>query len=158
MTQHPVLQDSFTIERMIFSDLSTIGEMRFDGEILCHCLELSCRKPNTDGKLAIASGHYEVTLSDVPLSPLEKRFGCPLPLINDVPDREGIRIHVANYPEQLEGCIAPCMRYGVDVGYDSKKAFDLTIEEIRKRLSKGKLFVSIIGGVRPGGAHLLTAA
>lgn len=145
----PHLQDSFTIERLIFTDYSTIGEMRFDGEVFCHCLELSSRKPNTNGKLAIPSGHYEVTLGERPESPLEQRFGYPLPLINNVPGRDGIRIHVANYPDQLEGCIAPCIKYEVDAGYDSKKAFDFVLQEIKRRLSKGRLFVSIIGGAHP---------
>lgn len=145
----PKLQDSFTIERLIFTDKSTIGEIRFDGDLFCHSLELSCRKENAHGKLAIPSGHYEVMLGERPESPLELKFGYPLPLITGVPGREGIRIHVANWPDQLEGCVAPCMRYDVDAGYDSKRAFDVVLQEIKHRLSKGRLFVSIIGGVHP---------
>lgn len=145
MTQ-PALQDTFTLERMIFTDLSTIGDIRFDGDFFCYSLELSCRKGNSSGKLAIPAGTYEVTLGASSESELEKKVGYPLPLINNVPGRTGIRMHIANWPHELEGCVAPGMRKDLDCVYDSGTAMKRLLEEIKLRLKRGKLFISVIGG------------
>lgn len=50
-----------------------------------------------------------------------------------VPGRKDVKIHKANWPEQLEGCIAPGMRYYIDpkgkMGISSSgKAFDKFME------------------------------
>jgi hypothetical protein len=145
-TMQPKLQDTITLERSIFTDLSTIGDIFVDGDIFCKSLELSCRKKNSEGYLAIPAGKYELTLSSEPISELEKKFGYSLPLVNNVPGRSGIRIHPANYPSQVKGCIVPGMRVQEDAIFDSKKAFDLLIGEIKKRLKSGKVYISVIGG------------
>ena len=140
------MNDTIILDRKIFTDHSTIGEILVDGELLCHCLELSCRKENPDGRVAIAAGRYEITLSDKPESPLELRFNFPLPLINGVVGREGIRIHPANQPSELEGCIAPGIKYDTDIIFDSRNAFFKLIPEIQKRLALGKTYLEVFGG------------
>lgn len=47
----------------------------------------------------IPEGRFEIKYTYSP------RFGRKMPLI-DVPGRKGIRIHAANYPWQLRGCVA----------------------------------------------------
>lgn len=129
-----------TIERTVFTDLSTIGEIRFDGELFCKCLELSCRKGDEGGRLAISPGRYEIKIT---LSPHFKRETAE---IMNVPGRFGIRFHPANHYFELDGCVAPGYRTGADSVYDSKRADQDLHAEIRKRLEKGPLFVSVIGG------------
>lgn len=51
-------------------------------------------------KYIIPDGNYSITYTYSP------RFGRKMPLISPVPGRSGIRIHAANYPWQLRGCIA----------------------------------------------------
>ena len=51
------------------------------------------------GHTAIPEGSYRVLVT---LSP---RFKEWLPYIQGVPDFEGIRIHVGNYPDDTQGCI-----------------------------------------------------
>lgn len=64
-----------------------------NGDFICFTLE--------NYKKAIKFGRYN---TDFTFSP---RFGRRLPLIL-VPGRSGIRIHSANYPYELTGCVAPC--------------------------------------------------
>lgn len=93
-----------------FTDLSTIGDLCIDGTLdkkpFCNTLELSCRRANANGKLAIPSGRYKVIIGPTAIG---NRFHPPLPylpLLVGVPGRTGIRIHPGNGPTDLEGCIA----------------------------------------------------
>lgn len=140
MEQPPPLLDVMTVERLVFTDKSTLGDICFDGKFFCHCLELSCRKGDEGGRRAIPTGRFEIKMT---YSPKFKRETAE---VMNVPGRTGIRFHPANYSSQLDGCIASGYRTGVDSIFDSVKANDALHEEIRKRLKDGPLFVSFIGG------------
>ena len=78
------------------------GDLAIDGEPFCVTLE--------NDLLKIPAGRYPVTITESPRA-VEGSLWSPrqeglLPLV-DVPEREGIRFHAANFPNQLEGCIAP---------------------------------------------------
>jgi hypothetical protein len=139
--------DTMVIARKTYTDLSTIGQFLIDGDIFCHTLELSCRRENPEGKLAIPAGKYLLSLAEKPESPLELRFGFPLPLLNGVIGREGIRIHPANSWTELEGCIAPGNRVGIDSIFDSRTPFFKLCDEMRKLMQLRPLFLEIVGGM-----------
>lgn len=130
----------FTLERMTFTDKSTIGELYAEGEFICYTLEDTCREKKVQNKTAIPSGKYEVIVNH------SERFGKDMPLLLTVPGFEGVRIHPGNTPEDTDGCILVGLRKGEDQILDSVKAFALVFEEINKRLKEGKLYISVIGG------------
>lgn len=141
-----MVSDTLLIDRIIFTDLSTIGSLFIDGDLFCKTLELSCRKANPLGKLAITAGKYALQINGMPTSPLELRFGFTLPTLLDVPGRTFIHIHPGNTPQDTEGCILPGNRSDVDAVYDSRNAFFALKAEIIKRMTLGIVYVQIIGG------------
>lgn len=130
-----------TVERSTFTDTCTLGELCIDGEFFCHTLEDTCRRNKIPGKTAIPAGRYEIVDSYSP------KFGRNMPHLLNVPGFEGIRIHVGNRPEDTEGCILVGMKKGDGEIFDSRKAFDLLHQEIKKRLEFGKVYISVIGGI-----------
>ena len=92
--------------------IAVIGRLAVDGQPECFTLE--------NALVQIPAGTYKVELTFSP------HFHCLMPLI-DVPGREGIRIHIANNPDQLEGCIAVGQSHNLDSLNYSQRAFDTFI-------------------------------
>jgi len=100
------------LERKFMKDAYTIGKLSVDDEPYCDTLEDKVRDFNHDGDLndegekkvygetAIPFGRYRITVTYSP------KFKRKVPLLMSVPHFEGIRIHAANWPTQLSGCIA----------------------------------------------------
>lgn len=81
-----------TVERNRKTEDGIIGQMFLDWHsFTCYTVENLLNE--------IPAGEYDLEFTFSP------KFGRTMPLIN-VPGRAGIRIHWANYPEQLDGCIA----------------------------------------------------
>lgn len=87
------------LERKILNDEYTLGEMSIDGEFCFYTCEDAVRDKKIKGETAIPYGIYEVVLT------WSNRFQKVLPLLKDVPNFEGIRIHSGNTKEDTEGCI-----------------------------------------------------
>jgi hypothetical protein len=89
--------------RETFTSNSTIGKMYIGGRFFCYTLEDVDRDKNKDGDLndigeqkvygqtAIPKGKYDVIIN------MSNRFKVLMPLIQNVPGFEGIRIHNGNY-------------------------------------------------------------
>jgi hypothetical protein len=141
------IQDTITIERRDFTDLSTIGELCIDGDFFCFTLEDTCRSSGIKihGKTAIPQGRYRVIID---MSPRFKRLMPHVLEVNseEVNGFEGIRIHKGNSDQDTEGCILLGMHKGTDIIYDSKKAYDLFYARLEERLKDGPVYMSIIGG------------
>jgi len=100
------------LQRRFLRDTYTIGRLSVDDLSYCDTLEDKVRDYNKDGDLddageqkvygetAIPYGRYRITITHSP------KFKRRLPLLMSVPHFEGIRIHAANWPRELEGCIA----------------------------------------------------
>lgn len=138
--------DTFLLDRLVFTDLSTIGNFLIDGDIFCKTLELSCRKANAEGKMAITPGRYELAINKEITTDKEKKFGFTIIQVLNVPNRTNIEIHPANWATELKGCIAPGMRSDIDAVYDSRNAFFKLKDETLKRLGFGKVYIQICGG------------
>lgn len=105
-----------TVKRTKMTENALFGEAIIGNEFICYSME--------NRQHQIAPGTYSVQLD---MSP---HLGYKCPHVR-VPGRDalaggdaGIRLHVANYPAQLEGCIALGQALGPDCLEHSQAAFD----------------------------------
>ena len=79
----------------------TIGKLYLNDEYFCDTLEDVVRPEGRKiaGKTAIPTGEYKVVLTE------SKRFKKLLPLLMNVPNFTGVRIHSGNTHHDTEGCI-----------------------------------------------------
>lgn len=105
------------IIREPMSATTTFGTMMLDGFWIGHTLENS--------KKIIPSGLYGIKFYPSP-----KRQGKIVPLLLNVPGRDFIEIHPANYFHELEGCIAPGITRTDLAIFDSNAAFDKLMKRI----------------------------
>lgn len=132
------------LKRNIYTDLSTIGELSIDGVFECYTLEDTCRRVKIEGKTAIPSGAYQIIINH------SQRFNRDLPLLLNVPNFEGIRIHPGNTDKDTHGCILVGQAHATDFISNSVAAFDALFPKIKKAIEEdGKLYINISGGM-PG--------
>lgn len=112
----------------------TIGKLYIDDVEICYTLEDVVR-PNGEkvyGETAIPAGRYRV---DVTYS---NRFQCDMPLLLDVPNFEGIRIHPGNTDKDTHGCILVGLYAHGDSIAQSRAAYNLVFPEIRDAIEHGE--------------------
>jgi hypothetical protein len=88
-----------------------------DGVFECYTLEDEERLVKIKGKTAINCGFYKVIINH------SNHFGKNLPLLLDVPNFEGVRIHPGNTAADTEGCILVGRALKKDVLTESRAAF-----------------------------------
>ena len=118
------------LNRDIFTDASTVGLLEVDETFECFTLEDTDRKLEDGGhkiqnQTAIPRGKYKVTLT------MSNRFKKVLPLLVDVPQFTGIRIHSGNKPEDTEGCILVGRKTGLNAVFESKLAFEQLFQKMQ---------------------------
>ncbi|MCM1260524.1 MAG: DUF5675 family protein [Staphylococcus sp.] len=106
-----------TLYRKFLGKDYTIGKLFVNGEYFCDTLEDTVRPEGEKipGKTAIPYGTYDVILT---MSPKFKRV---LPLLLNVPNFEGIRIHNGNSASDSSGCIL--------VGFNKQKGMVLNSKD-----------------------------
>ena len=87
------------LQRIAQTPEYTIGRLYIDEKFFCHTLEDAVREQKIAGKTAIPAGTYQVIVNRSP------KFKRDLPLLLDVPNFEGIRIHRGNTAKDTSGCI-----------------------------------------------------
>jgi len=125
------------LERKIFTEKSTIGDLVIDAEFICFILEDCVRGEKLPGITAIPAGRYEIVIN------YSERFKRRLPLLLNVPNFEGIRIHPGNIPENTDGCLLPGTEVGQDYVAHSREAFNKLFNIIDKAMFHGKVFIEI---------------
>src|SRR5690348_2405952 len=82
-----------------FTDESTIGRLYVDDVFECYILEDVVRDEKIQNETAIPYGTYEVEITYSP------KFGRYLPMLLNVPNYTGIRIHPGNTAKDTDGCL-----------------------------------------------------
>jgi hypothetical protein len=114
-----LIRDTFTKE-------STIGKLFINGESFCDTLENPYIN-NERNISCIPEGQYKVRLRLARESATRNYLHL---LVQDVPNRDYILVHIGNYPSQTQGCILVGNGRKHNVVENSRLAMDLVIKEI----------------------------
>lgn len=121
------------VRRTDFTLNSTVGDLLINGIFQCYTLEDTVRADGVKiyGETAIPAGHYEVQLT---MSP---RFKRVLPLVLDVKNFVGVRIHPGNSAKDTEGCILVGEAKTADWISRSQLAFGALFMRMRDAVERG---------------------
>jgi hypothetical protein len=116
------------VKRFEFKDTYTVGKMYIDNIYECYTLEDVVRKgAKVNGQTAIPTGTYNLIINH------SNRFNRDLPLLENVPNFTGVRIHAGNTSQHTEGCILVGTTWtGKDFIGNSKVAFNKLFEKLQK--------------------------
>jgi Family of unknown function (DUF5675) len=126
------------VARQELSPRSTIGELSVNGEFECFTLEDCVRPVKIKGVTAIPAGTYEVVIS------FSQRFGKQLPLLLNVPNFDGVRIHPGNTDADTEGCLLVGKTKGQDFIGNSRAAFATLFAKLEDAMRREKVFIEIV--------------
>jgi hypothetical protein len=138
--------------RKTFTEQSTMGELSVNGKFECFTLEDKVRAVKIHGETAIPEGIYEVVVT------FSNKFKKSLPLLLNVPNFDGIRIHSGNKAADTEGCILVGQTKAQDFVGASRAAFNVLFPKIEAALKKEKIFIQVVGGSHEDVAVANTAA
>ncbi len=125
--------------RDTFTDKSTIGKLFVDDVFECFILEDKVRDEKIKGVTAIPYGTYKIVVTKSERFSAHAGVDVYLPLLLDVEDFSGVRIHSGNKPEDTEGCLLPGAVKGNDVVTSSRTAFIKLNDKINKAIKAGKI-------------------
>lgn len=117
--------------RSEFTPNSTIGSLFINGTFECFTLEDCVRAVKVPRLTAIPYGKYKVVITE------SVRFKRPLPLLLNVPNFTGVRIHTGNVDADTEGCILVGQTKGVDLIGKSRQAFDTFFPKLQAAINIG---------------------
>ena len=127
------------LQRTVFTEKSTIGQLMVNDRFECHTLEdrdrfLEDGSEKVYAETAIPRGLYPIIRS------YSNRFKRMLPLLCNVPNFEGVRIHAGNHDGNTEGCVlVGAYTEGVpDWIGESRKAFEKLDKQIEEALADGE--------------------
>ena len=126
----------------------TIGVLSVNGQRICETVEDEDRGLTADmplkelqakkvkGQTAIPTGTYKVVITYSP------RFKKQLPLLQNVPGYEGVRIHPGNTAKDTEGCIL-CGRNTIKGGVTDSRLWTGRVIDMIDKTLKSKEEVTI---------------
>ena len=129
-----------SVVRTIGQPKDTIGDFFVNDKKLSNCLELSIPPDgNYTHGFCIQPGRYQVVLY------LSEHWGYKVPLLQGVPGRDMIEIHIGNSSADIKGCIVVGEYVG---GYDwitnSKDEFDILMDILGRAEERGeKIWITI---------------
>jgi hypothetical protein len=111
----------------------TMGQLYLDGKFQCYTLEDVVRPDGVKihGQTAIPEGRYEIQIT---MSP---RFKRELPILLDVPNFAGVRIHSGNTAADTEGCILVGRQRATHQVLESRLAFEPLFAKLQAAIAIG---------------------
>lgn len=116
-----------------------IGELYVNNQFECYTCEDIERPVKIAGVTAIPRGIYEVVIT------YSDRFKRLLPLLMNVPNYEGVRIHPGNTAADTEGCILPGSGKTQNSVTHSVDAFNILYSKIELAAKTEKIFIEVKG-------------
>ncbi len=127
------------LERIRQTPERTFGRLYVNGVFECYTLEDTVRTgAKVAGKTAIPVGTYQVSLTE------SFRFKRVLPLLVDVPNFTGVRMHPGNTEHDTEGCILTGDVILVDRRGGSRRAFERLFAKMEKAAKTEKISIEIL--------------
>jgi hypothetical protein len=130
------------LRRFYFGEKATIGKLLVNGTLECFTLEDRVRdltkEAKVPGETAIPAGRYEVVIT------WSNRFQRFLPLLLNVPQFEGVRIHPGNRPDDTEGCILVGQTHGDEWVGLSRAAFADLFPKLENAVRREKIFITVL--------------
>lgn len=125
------------VKRMTRTGESCIGSMFVNGVFECFTLEDPERDRKIYGRTAIPKGRYEVIIN------WSNRFKQLMPLLLNVPDYEGVRIHAGNDAADTLGCILVGTTRSPNFIGQSRAAYTALMKKLREVHKKEKIYIKI---------------
>lgn len=121
------------VKRVALKDEYTIGRLYINGEYFCDTLEDTVREEKIYGKTAIPCGTYKITMDVVSPKFKDRSWAQPydgkLPRLLDVPNYEGVLIHVGNTASDTSGCLLVGQNKAVGQVINSTQTFMSLMEK-----------------------------
>ena len=124
------------LQRTFKAETYTIGKLFIDGVYFCDTLEDKVRDVKIKGITAIPTGKYKIQIT------MSNRFKKLMPLLINVPNFEGVRIHSGNTSEDTEGCILVGKNSEPGKVTNSRNTFEKLMLELNK--DKNNLSIEIL--------------
>ena len=119
------------LNRQPSNDVCTHGDLFVGDDFECVTLEDIVREVKIPGETAIPAGCYRVVIT------YSNRFKRELPLLQDVPNFTGVRIHSGNTAADSEGCLLVGKERGPTTVMRSRDALQTLQAKIQKALDYG---------------------
>lgn len=137
------------LKRIALKPTYTIGKLYIDDVYFCDTLEDTVRDKNKNGKFdageykiygqtAIPYGKYEIKWT---YSPRFKRY---MPLLMNVPQFSGVRIHSGNTVKDTLGCILVGENSKVGMVLNSRATVNKLYPKIEQACKSGKVYIEIV--------------
>lgn len=129
--------EKLKLKRFIINEFLTIGELSHNDNFICYILEDPVRDKKIKHITAIPEGSYQIVINYSP------KFKRNLPLLLNVPNYSGIRIHKGNFVTQTSGCLITGTVYSDKGVQYSTVAFEKVFQLIQKLLKNSEVWIDI---------------
>lgn len=129
---------NLTVQRKKITEISCIGNLYIENKFECFTLEDPPREKKIPGITGIPAGEYRIIID------FSNRFQRRMPLLLDVPEFDGIRIHAGNTAEDTEGCILVGMEEQEDFVGKSRVAFNKLFRKLETANAREKIWIEVI--------------